>query len=164
MKRILDMISNIYMYIALLCMIALISILTIEICLRYFFSQSMDWSQELFTILICWITFLGFGKLVVDREDITITFLVERLSEGKQRIMMIINSILLLVVSSIMLIVSTKLTISHMEKRTIIMKAASAWFYTPLVLLLILVVLTSIYHVVLAFKSQLLIKTEEGVE
>ncbi|WP_342539036.1 TRAP transporter small permease subunit [Sporosarcina sp. FSL K6-1540] len=155
MKKVLDSIANVYLIVALLCMATLISVLTAEIVLRYFFSHSMVWSQELFSILICWITFLGFGKIVVDRQDISITYLVQKLSKEKQRIVMIINSVLLLVISSLMLFYSTKLTISHLEKTTTIMKAASAWFYSPLVLLLFLVVLTSAHHIYLAYKSQL---------
>jgi TRAP-type C4-dicarboxylate transport system permease small subunit len=163
LKKILDSIANVYLIVALLCMIALIGILTVEIGLRYFFHHSMVWSQELFSILICWITFLGFGKIVVDREDISITFLVQKLSKGKQKVVMMFNSILLFGVSSIMLFYSIKLTISHLSKTTTIMKAASAWFYSPLVLLLVLVVLTSIYHIYLASKSRLGLEVvEEG--
>lgn len=164
MKKILDAIANLYLIVALLCTIALIAILTTEIVLRYFFHHSMVWSQELFSILICWITFLGFGKIVVDREDISITYLVQKLSKGKQRVVMMMNSILLLVASSIMLIYSVKLTISHLSKTTIIMKAPSAWFYSPLVLLLILVVLTAIHHIYLVSKSRLNLVTVEEEE
>lgn len=163
MKKILHSIANIYLIIALCCMIALIGILTVEIGLRYFFQHSLVWSQELFSILICWITFLGFGKIAVERQDISITYFIQKLSEGKQRIVMMLNSILLLVASSVMLFYSLKLTISHMTKTTTIMKAPSAWFYSPLVLLLVLVTLTAIHQIYLASKSQLsLVATEEG--
>ncbi|MHA6258866.1 TRAP transporter small permease [Sporosarcina sp. CAU 1771] len=163
MKKILDWIANIYLIVALICMVALIGILTSEIGLRYFFHHSMVWSHELFSILICWITFLGFGKIVVEREDISITYLVQKLSKRMQGFVMMFNSILLLAASSIMLFYSVKLTISHMTKTTVIMKAPSAWYYTPLVLLLILVVLTSIYHIYLASKSRLhLVAMEKG--
>lgn len=163
MKKILDSIANVYLIISLLCMIALIGILTTEIGLRYFFEHSLVWSQELFSILICWITFLGFGKIAVDRQDISITYFIQKLSKGKQRIVMMFNSIMLLVASGIMLFYSAKLTISHISKTTTIMKAPSAWFYSPLVLLLTLVVLTSIYQIYLASKSELDIGlAEEG--
>lgn len=163
MKKLLDTIANVYLYIALACMIALISILTVEIIMRYFFSHSINWSQELFSILVCWITFLGFGKLIVDREDISITFLVQKFSKEKQRIVLIINSIFLFLISCVMLVFSIQLTISHLEKKTIIMKAASAWFYSPLVLLLFLVVLTALYQTYLAIKSKLTLFAEEEV-
>lgn len=153
-----------YSVVALICFIALIGILSIEIVSRYFFHHSFVWSQEFASILVCWITFLGFGKLVVDREDIMITFLVKKLDAGKQRIVGLFNSVLLTFITGAMLFYSTKLTISHMEKQTIIMKAASAWFYAPLVLLLILLVAVSINQFFLLLKGKMEPFPEEEVD
>jgi TRAP-type C4-dicarboxylate transport system permease small subunit len=163
MKKVIDWIANIYLFVALLAFFCMIAILTVEIISRYFFDHSFVWSQEMASILICWITFLGFGKIVVDREDISITYLVKKLSSKALKIVSILNSLLLFLISSIMLFYSYKLTISHLEKTTLIMKAASAWFYAPLVLLLFLVVLYSIYQLVMTLKFQLnLFTAEEG--
>ncbi|ARD48638.1 hypothetical protein SporoP37_11085 [Sporosarcina sp. P37] len=164
MKKILDTVANIYLFIALLCFFALIGILSTEIVLRYFFSHSLDWSQELFSILVCWITFLGFGKIVVDKEDIAITFLVDKFSYGKQRIINMINSLLLFIASATMFFFSLKLTISHLEKTTVIMKAPSAWFYAPLVLMLALVVVTAAYGIFRSIKPAQHLVSEEEVE
>lgn len=144
-----------YSVVALICFIVLVGILAMEIVSRYFFHHSFVWSQEFASILVCWITFLGFGKLVVDREDIMITFLVKKLDEGKQRIVGLFNSIIMIFITSAMLFFSAKLTVSHMEKKTIIMKAASAWFYAPLVLLMILLVAVSIHQFMLLLRNKL---------
>lgn len=164
MKKVIHGIANIYLLIALIGLLAFITVLSVEIVLRYIFSSSLIWSQEFFSILICWITFLGFGKVIVDHEDIMITFLPKKLSESKQKILSIINSILLLLTSSGLLYFSIILTIRHMENTTTIMKWPSALFYIPIVLLMILVVLNSIYNTYLAFKSQLNLFTVEEEE
>ncbi|WP_085990939.1 TRAP transporter small permease [Oceanobacillus senegalensis] len=164
MKKLIHRIANIYLVISLLGLLVFISILSVEIVLRYFFSNSIIWSQEFFSILICWITFLGFGKILVDQEDIMITFLMKKISESKQRIVSIFNSILMVFTSSVLLYYSTMLTIRHMENTTTIMKWPSALFYIPIVLLMILVVLTSIYNTYLAYKSELNLFTGEEEE
>ncbi|MFS0646075.1 TRAP transporter small permease [Siminovitchia sp. 179-K 8D1 HS] len=153
MGKIIQFVANTYLVIALICLLALIGILSVEIVFRYFFSSSIIWSQEFFSILICWITFLGFGKLVVDREDISITFLVDKLNPLKRKVVNTANGVLLLMTSVVMLIFSMSLTINHLNKKTIIMKAPTAWFYAPLVLLLALVVLTSVHHIMLSLKT-----------
>ncbi len=159
MKKIIHAVANIYLAIAFLCLLALISVLTVEIISRYFLSSSIIWSQEFFSILICWITFLGFGKLVVDREDISITFLVDKLNPVKRKIVNAANAFLLMMTSGVMLVYSINLTINHLNKKTIIMKAPTSWFYAPLVLLLALVVLTSLHHIMLTLKTG---KSQEG--
>lgn len=162
MKKIIHNIANIYQLVAFLCLVAFIGILTTEIVLRYFFSSSIIWSQELFSFLVCWFTFLGFGKLVVQHEDIRITFLVKKLNKKMLGLNTVLNSLLMLLVSSLLLYYSIFLTIRHMENTTIIMGAPTAFYYIPLVLLLFLVVLNSIYETYLALKSELDLFAEEG--
>lgn len=159
MGKIIQFVANVYLAIAFLCLLALIGILSVEIVCRYFFSSSIIWSQELFSILICWITFLGFGKLVVDRQDIAITFLIDKLDPFKRKIVNVTNYILLMMTSIVMLFFSVNLTINHLDKTTIIMKAPTAWFYAPLVLLLALVVLVSGYQMMSVLKAG---KLQEG--
>ncbi|GAA0317694.1 TRAP transporter small permease [Bacillus carboniphilus] len=154
MKKLLNLISKVYLGVAIICMVALLVLLTLEIVARYFFDYSFVWSQEFFSILICWITFLGFGKVVVDREDIMISFFVKKLSEGAIKMVGIVNSFLLFGISAVMLYFSFTLTISHLDRTTLIMRASSAWFYAPLVLLLFLMVLVSIQQIILSIKGQ----------
>ncbi|MCM3569042.1 TRAP transporter small permease [Neobacillus mesonae] len=163
MKKIIDRIANLYLFVALIAFLGLIVLLTMEVTSRYFFHYSFVWSQEFASILICWITFLGFGKIVVIREDISITFLVQKCNAKIKKLAGAVNSILLFAVSFIMLIFTTKLTISHLEKMTTIMKASSAWFIAPLAFLMILIVLYSIHQLIMVLTSQLdLFAAEEG--
>lgn len=165
MKKLINGIANLYTYAALIGFFGLISILTLEIISRYIFNYSFVWSQEFASILICWITFLGFGKVIVDREDISITYFIRKYSNEKTRkVVAIFNSVLLFTTSIIMLIYSFKLTVENIDKTTLIMRTSSAWYYAPLVLLMILVVLYSIYQLILIVKSQLDIFAEEEVE
>jgi TRAP-type transport system small permease protein len=165
LKKLINGIANLYTYAALIGFFGLIGILTVEIISRYIFDYSFVWSQEFASILICWITFLGFGKVIVDREDINITYFIRKFSKEKMRkVAAIINSILLFVTSIVMLIYSFRLTVENIDKTTLIMRTSSALYYVPLVLLMILVVLYSIYQLILILKSQLDLFAEEEVE
>src|SRR5699024_8730930 len=125
MRKLIHWISNIYLLIAILCMLALISILSAEIVLRYFLNSSIIWSQELFSILITWITFLGFGKIVENNEDIKITFLVNKMNKSLVHIIKIIISALLFFTSSILIFYTVTLAIRNVNRTTIIMKASN---------------------------------------
>ncbi|MBU6081815.1 TRAP transporter small permease [Allobacillus halotolerans] len=163
MKKLLNGIANVYLFIALVGMAILVVMMFYEIIMRYFFSSSMVWSHEFFSFLIVWITFMGFGKLIVDREDIMITFLVDKFNPLGKRIMGVFNTLLLLGTAIVMFYYSIQLTMSGFARTTLIMKAPMAWYYIPLALLMALVVLTSIYHVIAVAKGHVdIYHPEEG--
>lgn len=53
---------------------------------------------------------MGFGKLIVDREDIMITFLVDKFNPLGKRIMGVFNTLLLLGTAIVMFYYSIQLT------------------------------------------------------
>lgn len=155
MKKVIDLIANIYSWIALIIFIVLFVLLSIEVISRILFQYSFVWSQELVSILVSWVIFLGFGKVVVDKEDIHITFFVKKLSSPYKRLVAILNSIFLLITSAAFLYFSLTLSIAHMNRTTLIMKISSSLYYYPLVLLFILIVLVSIHQLVRSIKGDI---------
>jgi len=153
MKKIIDWLANIYFLISLAGLVALIALVSLEVVLSYFFHSSLVWSHELLSILICWITFLGFGKVIADREDIMITFIVKKLGSKMKKVVTIMNTLLLLGISILVLIQTVDLTILHFNRTTTVMSVSSAWYYLPLAILMVLVMLISIYQFILAIKT-----------
>lgn len=153
MKKIIDWIANIYFTISLFGLLILISLVTLEVFLRYFLSSSMVWSQEFLSILICWITFLGFGKVIADREDIMITFLVQKLNAKMKKIVTVINTLLMMSISVLIFMQTINLTKTHTNRTTDIMSVSSAWFYIPLAFLMVLVFLIAIEQFIRALRS-----------
>ncbi|MBF0754155.1 TRAP transporter small permease [Jeotgalicoccus nanhaiensis] len=146
MRKLIDSIANVYVIIALVGLIILIATMIFEIVMRYFTSSSIIWLHEFLGIVIIWITFLGFGKIVADREDIMITFLVEKFEEKTRKVIMYINTILLLIISIVLSITSISLAIKGFNRSTLLLEAPYTLYYFPLVLLMLLVTLIMIEH------------------
>lgn len=51
-----------------------------EILVRYFFNKSLIWIQEVSVLLMVWMIFCGFTKIVYEKKDITIDLLTRRFS------------------------------------------------------------------------------------
>lgn len=74
---------------------------------------------------------MGFGKLIVDREDIMITFLVDKFNPLGKRIMGVFNTLLLLGTAIVMFYYSIQLTMSGFARTTLIMKGADGLVLYP---------------------------------
>jgi len=147
-RKLIDNIANIYVIIALAGLIILITTMIFEIIMRYFTSSSIIWLHEFLGIVIIWITFLGFGKIVADREDIMITFLVEKFSAKTHKIIMYINTTLMLIIAVVLTITSISLSIKGLNRSTLLLEAPFTVYYLPLVFLMILVTLIMIEHLI----------------
>lgn len=146
MRKLIDKIANVYMIISLTGLIILITTMLFEIIMRYFTSSSIIWLHEFLGIVIIWVTFLGFGKIVADREDIMITFLVEKFDESTRKIIMYINTILLLIISFTLFITSINLSIKGLNRYTLLLEAPYTFYYLPLVFLMMFVMLIMVEH------------------
>ena len=64
----------------------IVAIVTAEVTLRYLFSHSMIFTEELSRYLMVWIVFLGSALAIRDGSHIHIQILVKRLSPRMQQI------------------------------------------------------------------------------
>ncbi len=68
------------MRLAMLTLGIIVPINLYEILVRYFFNKSLIWIQEVSVLLMVWMIFCGFTKIVYDKKDITIDLLTSRFS------------------------------------------------------------------------------------
>lgn len=155
MKKAIDTIANLYSLIALVGLVVLICTMLLEIFMRYFTSSSIIWLHEFLGIVIIWISFLGFGKIVSDREDIMITYLVNRLTVKNKKKIMFFNTFLQLLSSIIICYVSAVLTVKGWNRSTLLLEAPYTLYYLPLVMLMLLIILVMIYHIKLLINDEI---------
>lgn len=63
-----------------LCAVVIVTIVTAEVVLRYGFSHSLIFTEELSRYLMVWIVFLGSALAIRDGSHININFLINRFS------------------------------------------------------------------------------------
>jgi TRAP-type C4-dicarboxylate transport system permease small subunit len=139
-RRYVTVLASIFFYIAMAGLILLIALSTVEIFSRYFFNHSFTWVQEFNLFLICWVVFLGFGKVVIEKEDIMLSFFVDRLPLRYYRWIRILNAILLFMTGGFMLY-RTIVLIEQQSAKTSLLTGIPYGYYTlPLALVLVVVV------------------------
>ncbi len=75
----------------------IITIVTIEVILRYVFKHSLIFTEELSRYLMVWIVFLGSALAIRDGSHIHINFLAKRFSQRNQKWFRLSSNILTLV-------------------------------------------------------------------
>jgi TRAP-type C4-dicarboxylate transport system permease small subunit len=82
------------MFLANLCMAAMIALVCLNVFLRYLFGQPLYWGDEIMIYLMILSVFLGFGYMLVENRHVRMTALVERLTIRTQNILWVITGLL----------------------------------------------------------------------
>lgn len=135
-------------YVALLCLVLLIVLNTVEIVSRYFFHYSFTWIQEVSLLLVSWMIFLGFARVVVEKQDIAITFFVDKLPQKYVKPVQLLNHVLMFGVSLYLCIRTISLISIQLDKTTEIAGLPYALYLLPLAAAMLMVVLQSIVEAI----------------
>lgn len=77
---------------------------TYQIVTRYVFSSPSTKSEELLTYSFTWLALLSASLVFGKRDHMAMTFVYDKLSEGKRRIVSIINEIFVLIFALVVLV------------------------------------------------------------
>jgi len=82
------------MFLANLCMAAMLVLVCLNVILRYVFGQPIYWGDEVMIYLMVLLVFLGFGYMLIENRHVRMTAIMERLSVRTQNILWVIISLL----------------------------------------------------------------------
>ena len=80
-------------------MATIVVIMTMQVCFRYVFNNSISWSEEVVRYLFVWLTFLGSAVCFRDKTHIGVEFFLDLLPDGFRGKMEKLNLIILLLFS-----------------------------------------------------------------
>jgi TRAP-type C4-dicarboxylate transport system permease small subunit len=98
---------------------AIAGICLVEVILRYVFSASFSWYDELVSYLLVWITFLGAVLAQSHGQHIGIGNLVERAPRRSRRALELANHAVLIAVHLVLLVYGTELAVRFLGERAI---------------------------------------------
>lgn len=84
----------------------MISLVTIEVILRFFLKNGFAWSEEVAKLLFVWMAFASFGYLTRNGRHVRVGFLTGKLPDGAQKVILVICDVLFLIFSAIGLVAS----------------------------------------------------------
>ncbi|MFC4402987.1 TRAP transporter small permease [Gracilibacillus xinjiangensis] len=136
-NKIIKLSSNICFFISITCLVLLVLLNAIEIFTRLVLDYSFMGVQEISLLLVCWVIFMGFTRVVIKKEDISVTFLVKKIKAKK--LVKVINHILLLVPSCFVIFLGVGLTLQEMNFTTSIMGLPKGLYILPLPLAFVVI-------------------------
>ena len=114
-------------------LVTMISIVILNVFLRYVFNYSIFWAEEVSTICFVWATFLGASAVYKNKMDIGIDVLITKTPEYVQNIVKSIVDILLLIINGYIFYMSIVFTNISFIKPTAVLGVSSAVVSSALV-------------------------------
>lgn len=123
------MLETVLEYFACSCLVLMTVIITYQIFMRYFFSATPGWSEELALLLMVWFAFIGMAIGVRRRSHLSIEFLVAKLSDTAQAYVAILNELLILVFGAILFIFGVNMMITSNMSTMAALGISSSFLY-----------------------------------
>ncbi len=126
MTRVKYLFSNLEEILCGFFLVSMISIVIVNVLLRYFFNYSLFWAEEVSTICFVWAVFVGASATYKHRMDIGIDMLVLKTSPRVQRIIKHLVNICLLLINGYIFYMSIVFTKISAIKPTAVLGISSA--------------------------------------
>lgn len=107
----------------------IVTIVTIEVVLRYIFGLSLIFTEELARYLMVWIVFLGGALAVKDDSHIRINVLIQRLSPRLGQLVRIIAHGLTMLLLVVLTVEGTKILPRQLDQMCITIDTSMFYFY-----------------------------------
>lgn len=133
----------------------IVAIVTAEVALRYLFSHSMIFTEELSRYLMVWIVFLGSALAIRDGSHIHIQILVKRLDPRMQQIVKLAAYALIIAFLVFITVEGLKILPRQLQQMCITIDISLFYFYLaiPVGSILMIIFLLPIIRQTLAGKS-----------
>jgi len=139
LEKIDDSFEKVMFILASISFIGLIFINIIQILSRYVISYSITGNQEISILLVSWTIFLGFSKVVKEKEDISITFLINKLPQRLDKTVNLVLTLLFLIASGWILGATYSYMIVQSGMTTQVLSIPNYLYTLPLFVLMIYV-------------------------
>ncbi len=159
MSKILRTIQRIEKIIGTSLIALILCVVTANIVMRYFFHKPLNWSNELSTYSLVWISYFSITYIFSTMEHVSFTFLLNRMSQARRAVMQIIINILI-IVSMLTLIPSSINNMGYMIPSPSL-KIPEQYIYAIVPFSYMLISVFSVFHIIDALAS---IKTASNKE
>ncbi len=131
----------------------MVSIVIMNVILRYAFNKGIFWAEEVATISFVWAVFVGASATYKHRMDVGIDFLVTKTPLTMQSIIKLVIDFLLLIINGYIFYLSIVFTKISAIKPTAVLGISSAFVNSALVVGFGLITFHTLRFIVIDFKS-----------
>ena len=101
-KKIVNYFVNFFEIIAVMCLVAMVVVVLVQVIGRYIFSVVPGWSEEMARQFMILFSFIGIAIGVRDKIHIAMTIIADRINKKAKLVMEIVGKILILVLGIMM--------------------------------------------------------------
>lgn len=128
MKKLKWVACNIPELIAGIAIVVMVSVVSVNVVLRYIFSKSLVWCEEVAAISFIWLIFVGAAACYKRHSLISIDILVTALPECVSRVLEILTCIFMAIVNIALCYLSLKFSISAWTKLSLSLRINYTYF------------------------------------
>lgn len=128
MKKLKWVACNIPELIAGIAIVVMVSVVSVNVVLRYIFSKSLVWCEEVAAISFIWLIFVGAAACYKRHSLISIDILVTALPERVGRVLEILTCIFMAIVNIALCYLSLKFSISAWTKLSLSLRINYTYF------------------------------------
>ncbi len=114
-------------------LVSMVSLVIVSVLLRFLFSYSITWAEEVSTICFVWSVFVGASAVYKHKMDIGIDVLIKTLPDSAQRYIRLLVSLTLLAINGYIFYMSIVFTSISWIKPTAVLGVSSAVFNSALI-------------------------------
>ncbi len=114
-------------------LVFMVSLVIVNVFLRYLFSYSITWAEEVSTICFVWSVFIGASAVYKHKMDMGIDVLILRLPLSAQRYVRLLVRVILLLINGYIFYMSIVFTSIAWAKPTAVLGVSSAVFNSALI-------------------------------
>jgi TRAP-type C4-dicarboxylate transport system permease small subunit len=114
-------------------LVFMVGLVIVNVLLRFLFSYSITWAEEVSTICFVWSVFIGASAVYKHKMDLGIDVLVLKMPATAQRYVRLLVSIILLLINGYIFYMSIVFTSIAWAKPTAVLGVSSAVFNTALI-------------------------------
>jgi C4-dicarboxylate transporter DctQ subunit len=137
----------------ILCATVVVSIVTTEVILRYIFSHSLIFTEELARYLMVWIVFLGAALAVRDGSHIKISMVVKHFHHRQRRFLEVLSYCLVVVFLVILTVEGIKILPRQLYQMCITIDTCMFYFYLAIPVGSVLMIIFLLPHIRDAIKG-----------
>ncbi len=147
-KKLAKIFDKIEEEILIILFVIMVSVIFLQVIMRYVFNNSLVWSEELGKFIFVWISWLGISLGHRKREHIAITLLTDKLSRKGQIIINIIIEVILMIICLTTSYYGMKMMTVQVNVPYAAIKISTMWGYLSLILGCIFMSFRSAAHIV----------------
>lgn len=146
-KKISNIIDKIEEYFLVLSFLIMVSVIFLQVIMRYVFNNSLIWSEELGKFIFVWISWIGIVIGHKRKEHIAITIIIDKLPNKAKKFIDLLAEIILIAICAITTYYAILMMNFQKHVPYAALKFSTSWGYLSLVIGCILFSVVCFKHI-----------------